>query len=94
MDDLDELNHQSDSIDEQEVFDRYFPPNSPNQAIVGSQINWKFLGYTSLLFAVLSNPWIDQLIEKIPYLDNQAAIFTFKFVMFLIIFFIVYRRML
>ena len=54
-------------------------------------INWKLLGYISVLFVLLANPWIDDLICKIPKCSNPIIVLVLKFVVFILTFFILYK---
>ncbi len=43
--------------------------NLPNSS--QTKLNWKIVGITALLFVVLANPWIDDLICKLPYCNEN-----------------------
>jgi len=53
-------------------------------------INWKLIGYTTVLFLALANPWIDTLFCKIPYCgDNAVTLLGIKTLMFAILYLII-----
>lgn len=49
------------------------------------KLNWKILGLTVALFAVLANPWIDSLLCKIPYCGGGIGITALKTLLFFIL---------
>ena len=62
--------------------------NDPDSEPEG--INWKIVGYTTVLFLALANPWIDTLLCKIPYCgDNAFMLFGIKTLTFAILYLIV-----
>nr|QBK86156.1 MAG: uncharacterized protein LCMAC101_07510 [Marseillevirus LCMAC101] len=53
-------------------------------------INWKIVGYTTVLFFALANPWIDMLFCKIPYCgDNNLMLLGIKTLIFSILYLII-----
>jgi len=53
-------------------------------------INWKLIGYTTLLFVALANPWLDTLLCKIPYCgDNAFTLLGMKVLTFALLYVIV-----
>lgn len=48
------------------------------------KLDFKKLGATMLLFAMLANPWIDGLVCKIPKCENPQTVFVVKLVVFLL----------
>ncbi len=53
-------------------------------------INWKIVGYTTVLFFALANPWIDMLLCKIPYCgDNAIMLLGLKTLAFALLYLII-----
>jgi len=51
-----------------------------------SRINWKMVGLAVTLFVILANPWIDNVLCKIPYCgENSMMLFAIKTCMFLLL---------
>ena len=48
--------------------------NDPNPDLEPEGLNWKVIGYTTVLFLALANPWVDLLFCKIPYCGDNAPI--------------------
>ena len=69
MDNLSELPPgQSKSTPQEEaVMDQFFGPAEMEPTSKFSRIEWKLLGATVVLFIALANPWIDQILCKVPY---------------------------
>jgi len=72
---------------ESAVMDQLFGPSSQVKGTSRfNRIEWKLLGATVLLFTVLANPWIDQIICKVPYCGgSQLSSLATKIVLFTII---------
>lgn len=62
-------------------------PVNPNLPPPSShpKLNWKIMGLTVALFAVLANPWIDSLLCKIPYCGGGIGITVLKTLLFFIL---------
>ena len=53
----------------------------------GKGVNWKVVGYTTALFLALANPWIDVILCKIPYCeDNTFILLGIKTLVFAILY--------
>ena len=51
----------------------------------GSDNKWKIIGYITVVFLVLANPWIQTLLTRIPYVGgSQITEFLFTTVIFII----------
>lgn len=50
-----------------------------------SSMNWKLIGGSLALFALLANPWIDSMICKIPKCENPMIIFGIKMILFTLV---------
>lgn len=83
MDQLETLPKSSTKMTPQEknVMTTYFndtAPDSSTEADGGDSdapgINWKCLAYLIGLFVLLANPWIDGILTKIPYCEDNAFI--------------------
>ena len=48
-------------------------------------VNWKKIALTILSFALVANPWIDTLLEKLPYTENSVMILLYKILIFSIL---------
>ena len=63
------------------------PPSSG-----GIGTNWKLIGYTTLLFLILTIPFIDKIVCKLPYCgENTIALMVFKTLIFALGFFLINR---
>jgi len=79
---------------ESTLLNEYFGESNGNDRSNGA-MSWsgalKTSGYGVLLFAVLSNPWINAIFYKIPYMANNpilvfcVKLFIFAFAMLLIV---------
>jgi hypothetical protein len=70
------------------------PPQNtaPERAVAPEPegINWKLIGYTTLLFVALANPWLDTLLCKVPYCgDNAFTLLGMKVLAFALLYVIV-----
>jgi hypothetical protein len=72
---------------ERSVVNNLFGTPSPPQTHK-SGIRWKNIGIGVVAFAILANPWIDKILEKLPYCDNPIMVFGIKIVLFFIILFV------
>ena len=55
-----------------------------------TNIDWKVIGITSLIFALLANPWVDDIFCKMPYCgENALSLFGMKIIIFMILIVIV-----
>lgn len=87
MESLDDIPLKEDYVvSERENFimNEYF--GQPNEK-ESSNISWssamKISGYGIVLFSILANPWINQLLYKIPYVSNNPInAFCLKFFIF------------
>lgn len=61
------------------------PPAPLPQNKPPSKINWKFTGLAIFLFILLANPFVDNLISKLPYCGGSAGIMGVKTVLFAIL---------
>lgn len=50
-----------------------------------SKINWKLLGISIILFIALANPWIDNMLCKIPYCEGKLNLLGLKTLLFIIL---------
>lgn len=51
-----------------------------------SKLNWKLIGFSTILFILLANPWIDQIFCKIPYCEsNVVSLLGVKVLLFLML---------
>lgn len=74
------------SPQEKEIINSLFGNPSAHPEYVKPPFNWKLIGCTTILFVALANPWIDELMSKMPYCDNPIIIFGIKVILFLVIF--------
>lgn len=82
------------SPQEQVILSRYFG-DEKETSTSSSSMNWKLVGYTSLLFVLLANPWIDKLFEMIPYCGSTSyGVFGIKVLLFLFLLIIIMKFML
>lgn len=75
------------------------PPRGPPQGGVNPGVsndpepdglNWKIVGYTTVLFLALANPWIDTILCKVPYCgDNAFMLLAMKTLAFALLYVIV-----
>lgn len=49
------------------------------------KMNWKMIGVSVLLFALLANPWIDSVLCKLPKCESTSTIFILKIVVYIIL---------
>jgi hypothetical protein len=69
---------------EKAILENFFDDSSSSTRVSG--INWKLVGITSVLFLALANPWIDQVLCKVPYCGGSPTTsFITKLVVFIII---------
>ncbi len=75
---------------ETNIIREYFVPdeNASNQK--SDTLTWgatfRVAGYGTLLFALLANPWINRLLYKIPYINNNPIVaFSIKFALFFVL---------
>lgn len=90
MDSLEDLpeGEETQTSSEKEIMERFFD-NSGNSedkddkknTLLG-RINWKLLGATIGAFMLVANPWIDSIIEKLPYTNTTISKFGLKTVLF------------
>jgi hypothetical protein len=51
----------------------------------------KLIGYATVLFVLLANPYIDGILCHVPYCeDNEMVLFLFKTLLFALLFFMIY----
>lgn len=89
MDKLSEvpLNNTEITDKEKEILHKYFSedkdsPGSENNCIS----SWKHIVYIAIAFLILSNPWIDFFLTKIPYCpDNKLLLLVLKTSIFIIL---------
>jgi len=75
--------------DEMEVMNEYFPAPSAKST---SSTNWKFIGYTTLLYILISNEYFDSLLNKFNICrDNSTYKTIAKTIIFFILFFFIDR---
>ncbi len=75
MDKLSDLppKQSSPTPQENDVMNQMFGPAEPRTpASKFSRVEWKLLGATTLLFVFLANPWIDQILCKVPYCGGSS----------------------
>lgn len=73
---------------EKEILDKYFSGNTVEEKS-NSLMN---IIYIAIAFIILSNPWIDSILSKIPYCpDNKLILLLIKTVIFLIVLFIIQK---
>lgn len=93
MDKLDSLQLKEDTKhtpEEIKILQEYFEDESESENYLG--VNWKMVGYATLIFILLANPWIDTAFEKVSFLgSNPISIFAVKVVLFFILFAVVYK---
>ena len=66
-----------------EVGQNNSPPPQP-------RINWKLLGIATILFFILSSPWIDMLFCKLPYCgESPVTISGLKTLLFMLVLIVV-----
>jgi hypothetical protein len=70
--------------DEEHVVKKYF---NEQQTTPSSEIRYKLILYTTLLFVLMSLPIVDCVIAKLPYLDNVVVRTAAKAVIFAFVFF-------
>jgi len=92
MDDLMSLPLKEDAAltpAEAQVMERFFSPRDGG-ATTGSSLT--LVGYATLLFIALGNPWIDVLLDKIPWLNGSwLCVFAVKILLFMIVLFVLQR---
>lgn len=77
------------SPEENEILDTYFGKTSTTSEN-NSSINYKLIGYATILFLILGNPWIDGIFGMIPFVGSTTlGIIALKTFLFLIIFAII-----
>jgi hypothetical protein len=79
------------SDSEKDTIQKFFGEGDSSPTKEGQNSILKLVGYTTLLFVALANPFINPLLEKIPYCDSAAGTLALKTVLFMILFFIIYR---
>nr|QBK86585.1 MAG: uncharacterized protein LCMAC102_03800 [Marseillevirus LCMAC102] len=87
MDKLDQLPPKDNTVitpEESEVINQFFGQSSESLPKTGG-VDWKLIGYSTILFILLANPWIDQILCKIPYCNNAMYSFGMKLVIFAIV---------
>lgn len=86
MDNLQNLPQKDTSSTPQEeaIMENFFGPTEQGSRF--SKINWKIVGAASALFLALANPWIDQILCKVPYCGGSptTSLIT-KLVLFIIV---------
>lgn len=92
MDNLDELPEAEydQSPNEQQVMNRFFDKGengnkankSGDKKGITSRINFKKLGGVVVAFIIVANPWIDGILEKIPYAQSPISKFGIKTLIF------------
>jgi len=91
MDDLTTLPLNDDAVvspQETEVIERFFPNSETSPSSDGSS-NLTLIGYATLLFIALANPFVDNLLEKIPWFNgSHVSVIAVKTLIFVIILFI------
>ena len=89
MDEFANLPAKNDTVktpEEQAIMNQLFPSEDKPQQKPKSKLNWKVLGYSSILFLLLANPWIDKLLCKIPYCgENAIMVLSLKLFLFLLV---------
>lgn len=68
--------------EETDVMQKYFDTPSSSS---GGGMRWRSIAYTTLLFVIVANPWIDMLLCKIPYCGNATVLFAIKVLIFLVV---------
>jgi hypothetical protein len=97
MDNLEDvpLNNSELSAKEKAILEEYFPQSKKDEES-SSSTSSSFFGrhiiYYIVVFVVLSNPWIDSLLTKIPYCpDNKIALLVLKTLLFVVCIFIIQK---
>ncbi len=89
MDKLDQLPPKADTVitpEESEVINQFFGQSSETPLQKANGVDWKLIGYSIVLFVLLANPWIDQILCKIPYCSNNAMFsFGVKLAIFVVV---------
>jgi hypothetical protein len=69
---------------ENDVMNRFFGNSSPSKKS-GGKVDWKLVGYVTILFAALANPWIDIAMSRIPHCkDYPIILFAIKVMIFVL----------
>lgn len=90
MDRLSDLPEGKSSITDKEnqILTQYFGESQP---LPKQKSGFKLVLYTTILFALLANPWIDNLFCKLPYCGtSDTTVFVTKIALFVLLFSIIY----
>lgn len=89
LDDLPEADYGDESETEALMNTMYGKSTSKS---VTSKTNWKFILYTTGLFVLLSNPYVNDMLDKISYLEGSVMLkFAVRVVLFLVLYFFMDR---
>jgi hypothetical protein len=81
--------------EENAVMQNMFNASQPKKATKGWMHTLKLAGISATLFILLANPWIDAVLCKLPYCeDNTMIILAIKGLIFLLIWVIMYRYLM
>jgi hypothetical protein len=82
--------------EEAKVMEKYFGDASTSKS---KSLSWtdsaKLTMCSSFLFIALANPWVDDVLSRLPYCnDGKVSLFTLKIAIFVFLFFIMAKFLL
>jgi len=92
MDSLENLpiSDEESSSNQDEIMDKYFGSLNEQKGNKMLSSKWALVGYATLFFIILANPWSQSLINKLPYFGgNDMTLMIFSAVLFVLFMIIV-----